>query len=145
MTACTKDTDTDDTTPPPPPPPPTNTEMLTGSVWQVKELIQQRGNTQTRYLKNGLNNTGSDYSVARLVFNTDGTGSFTDPLDDTYPMTWQFAPGDETKVTLIVDYGVPVTLNYAFVNIKEDSFTHTIYYEESGTKVLATVQYIPVP
>lgn len=142
LNSCEKDSVTND---PEPPPPPTNTELLTNNDWQIKEIIQQYGNNQGRYVKGGTNTTGSDYSVARLSFDENGTGSFTDPLGDTYTMTWAFTPGDETKISLVVNYPVPTPLNYVFVHLTENNFTHTTYYSEQGNNAIASVHYIPVP
>ena len=122
----------------------TRTEILTSHTWQVKELISQLGNTQGRYVKGGINSTGSDYSKARLIFNSNGTGTSTDPLMHTWTMTWSFVPGDETKMTLVINYPTPATLNLAFVEIDETKFTYTIYYIESGQNALATAENIPL-
>ncbi|MBL7743836.1 MAG: hypothetical protein JNN00_10220 [Chitinophagaceae bacterium] len=122
----------------------TKTEYLTNNTWQVKEIVQQSGNTQGRFVKGGINTTGADYSKARLAFKNDGTGSFTDPLNNTYSLTWSFAPGDETKMTVIVNYSVPATLNYTFITLEENTFIYTIYYTEAGQNALATAQYIPL-
>jgi hypothetical protein len=122
----------------------TKTQFLSNNAWQVKELIQQSGNTQGKYIKGGINTTGADYSKARLIFMTNGTGSFTDPLNHTYTLTWSFMPGDETKMNLLINYPTPVTLNYSFVTLDKNNFTYTIYYTEAGQNALATVNYIPL-
>jgi hypothetical protein len=123
----------------------TKTQLLTKNTWQVEELISQYGNTQGQYKKGGVNTTGSDYSKYRITFSSNGTGSFTDPLNHTYTFTWNFAPGDETKMTIIANYPTPATLNYSFVNLDGNSFTYTIHYVESGNQALATARNIPFP
>lgn len=122
----------------------TKTELLSGHTWQVKELISQIGNSQGRYVKGGTNTTGADYSKVRLVFNANGTGSFTDPLNQTYTLTWSFVSGDDTKMTVVVNYSTPATLNYLFVALDENNLTYTIYYSDSGQNALATAHYIPL-
>jgi len=122
----------------------TKTQILTSHTWQVQELISQYGNTQGRYVKGGINTTGTDYSKARLVFNSNGTGTSTDPNNHTWTLTWSFATGDETKMTLVINYPTPATLNYTFVTIDENKFTYTIYYNESGNNALATAENIPL-
>jgi len=133
MTACSKDNEVK-----------SKTDYLTNNAWQMKQIIQQVGNNQSVYIKGGINTTGSDYSKTRLQFNADGTGSFTDPLEDTYALSWSFAPNDESEINVIVDYPIPYHLLYTFVSLDEHNFVHTINYNEQGNNVLATAHYIPV-
>lgn len=137
IASCKKDsTDT--------PTPLTKTQLLTNNTWQVKEIIQQYGNTQGRYEMGGINTTGADYSKVRLLFNANGTGSFTDPLNATYTLMWSFVSGDESKMNVVVNYPTPAPLNYTFVSIEENNFVYTIYYNEAGQNALATAHYIPL-
>jgi hypothetical protein len=123
----------------------TNTQLLTAHTWQVYETIQQVGNTQTMYKKGGINTTGSDYSKVRLAFKADGTGSLTDPLNNTYSLTWAFTTGDESKMTVTINYSTPTTLSYMLISLTSNSFSNTLYYSVSGQQALATSKYIPYP
>jgi hypothetical protein len=140
---CSKDEN--DPEPPPPPPPPTPTEMLTDNTWQIDHLIQQYGNVQSTYVRGGTNTTGSNYSIVRLSFDEDGTGSFTDPLNATYDLDWEWVGTTNTKMTVVVDYPVPQTLTYSFVSVSEDRFNYTTNYQENTTFALATATLIPAP
>ncbi|MBN8825036.1 MULTISPECIES: hypothetical protein [unclassified Spirosoma] len=127
------------------PAPLTNTQLLTQHTWQLYETVQQIGGVQTSYKMNGINTTGSDYSRVRLVFKTDGSGLLTDPLNNKYTLTWKFDRNDESKMTVVINYPAPATLNYTLIYLDENTFSNTLFYSESGQQVLASSKYIPVP
>jgi hypothetical protein len=121
----------------------TNTQLLTQHTWQIQSALIQEGNSQTSYTKGGVNSTGSDYSIDRFTFKAGGTGVFVDNLDSTWTFTWAFATGDETKMTITINYATPETLSWAFIFLTQNTFTYTEYFENGGTEILAEMQLIP--
>jgi hypothetical protein len=78
----------------------TRTQILTAKTWQVDELARNIGGVVTQYFRGGTNTTGSNYQFTRIKFNADGTGTYTDDQDDTFPMTWTFMGSDQRKLRL---------------------------------------------
>jgi hypothetical protein len=134
--ACKKDHETANT--------PTKTieELLTEKTWKADEIrVQISNNTTTYYKRGGSANTGT-YDTDSLKFNPDNTGIYY-YLGTQSTTTWNFINSDKSKMTLIINYSTPLTINLENINITENYFKYAQYSADGGISYLASGTRVP--
>lgn len=127
------------------PPTQTRTQMLTARTWMVEEVYNNASCTNTHYLRGGSANTGANYGIMRMTFNTNGTGSTTDTQGNTYPLTWTFTSPDERTLNINVNSGAAV------YNWNQFEISPGVLYETtaigttSGNSVLVSSKMVHIP
>ena len=130
------------TTPDPlPPVTPAKIQMLIGKTWQPQEVNNMTNCVNTHYVRGAAGNTGANYDIMRLTFNADGTGSNTDVLGGTYPITWNFITGDSSRMRITVNG--TVVYNWNLVEIWNDKFITTSPQSIPGSLTLGASTWIP--
>ena len=122
----------------------TKTKILVKYTWQINEVLRNISGKNTRYLKNGVNNTRTNYNLVRLTFNEDGSASYTNDLGQTYPATWKFTSHDQQNMELSINNS-PVTYTWNFVEISDKSFSTTTAITSDGDDVLVVARFVPFP
>src|SRR5215204_5797484 len=120
----------------------TKTEVLTAKSWIVKEAYDMQAGTFNKYNRGAANNT-NNLDNDEMTFNTNHTGTYKDATGQSYNLTWNFTSSDSTKMSAVIHYPTPVTLNYDMVALFDNSFmaTHN-YINGSGQRVLASFHRI---
>jgi hypothetical protein len=114
------------------PPSQTRRQMLIAKTWMVEEVYNNASCTNTHYLRGGSGNTGANYAVMRMTFNTNGTGSTTDTQGNTYPLTWSFTTPDERTLNINVNSGAAV------YNWNQFEITPGVMYETTSIGTTST-------
>ena len=116
-------------------------ELLTAQTWKADEVrVQFSNGTAQYYLRGGTANT-IDYDSDSLKFNTDNTGVYY-YSGSQYTTTWNFINSDKSKMTLIINYPVPLTANLENVTLTDTYFSYS-QYVTSGISYLASVRRLP--
>ena len=130
-------------TTPPTPIIPAKVQLLIGKTWQVKEVNELSNCSNTHYVRGATGNTGADYDPLRFTFNADGTGSHTDILGGSYPITWNFLTGDSSKIKITVIAATPVIYNWNLVEVFADRFIVTTPITVGANQILDVATYAP--
>ena len=137
LASCQKDPVKPDT-----PPVKTIEELLTAKTWKADEIrVQLSNNTTSYYKRGGTTNTG-DYDSDSLRFNTDNTGIYY-YLGAQYTTTWNFTNTDKSKMTLIINYSSPLTIDIENINVTATSFKYAQYSSANGISYLASGTRLP--
>lgn len=117
-------------------------DVLTGKKWQPAELRALETNT-TYYYKRGTAgkwNLDDEY----VLFNKDMTGTYGDASGITYPLTWSFRNSKKTALRFIIQYSIPLTVNWEGMIYSSTKIVYTQYLTRSnGTNSLASGYRIP--
>lgn len=116
-------------------------QILIRQPWKVDEVMSNVSGKNVHYIRGGINNTGVDYSKFKLVFNNDGTGTYTAESGITFNTTWEFTSSDEHNMKLVVMEDKPVTFIWNMVEISQKSFQSTTAL--SSPVILQSTRYIP--
>ncbi len=121
----------------------TNTQILIKHTWEVQEVYQIVGGSDTtHFIRGGENTTGYNQALLRLTFNADGTGTYIGDDGANYTLVWQFTTTDEKNMRLIVTKaGVSTTYIWSFVHISEQEILQT----SPGDNLIVSARWIPVP
>ena len=103
--------------------------------------MQLSNNTTTYYKRGGLANT-SNYDTDSLKFNPDNTGIYY-YLGAQSTTTWNFVNSDKSKMTLIINYSTPLTINLENINITANNFKYAQYAADGGNSYLASGTRVP--
>ena len=77
--------------------------LLTAHPWKPKVINGVVGNTIVMYQRGGTGNT-QNYDNESITFDAAKTGTYNDINGKQYPLTWDFANTDKTKLTFTVQY-----------------------------------------
>ncbi len=138
VVACKKDKNPDPT----PEPVLTKKQLLVKSKWQVDEVLRNISGSNSHYKRGGVNDTGVNYDLIELTFNTDGTGVYQDEVSVSHPITWQFTSSDNRNMKLNIGPPYPISFDLSLVEITADAFHNTT---PVGTDILVSARYAPVP
>jgi hypothetical protein len=123
----------------------TKTQILVKYTWQVDEVFRNSSGKNTHYIKGGINTTGSNYGVVRLIFKADGTATYTDDQGNTYSATWRFTTADEKNMELAINSSSNVKYTWNMVEIYDKVFTNTTSVIGTSSDVLVVARYVPIP
>jgi hypothetical protein len=119
-------------------------QILTSHVWEIQESTTAISGTVYNY-ERGVTNTypvGLNQAPIRLTFNTNGTGTYTDPTTTVYNSSWGFNLNDSTIISGNITYNSTVTpYTYNLVNITDSVFS----FSSSVPGGVAAYRCIPVP
>ena len=132
--ACSKDNTT------PPVQALTRTQVLTKYTWQVDEVWRNLSGTNTHYVRNGVNTTGTTYNLMRLIFKADSTGTYVDEVGTSHATTWKFTSADQHNLQLNIGAPYATTFNWAMVEISDSTVTSTT----PGTNSMVAARFVPV-
>lgn len=119
----------------------TSEELLSANTWKAGEIRTQLGDGTTEYyLRGGTSNT-INYDSDSLKFNTDNTGIYY-YLGSQYTTTWNFINPEKSKMTLVINYPTPLTVNLENITLADTYFTYS-QYVTSGVIYLSSVRRIP--
>ncbi|HEX2533143.1 MAG TPA: hypothetical protein VHK69_05380, partial [Chitinophagaceae bacterium] len=96
---------------------PARVQALIGKTWQLQEVNDLSGCTNTHYVRGGSSNTGANYDLVRFTFKADSTGTHTDTQGNTYPITWKYVASDSQRITINVVAATPVTYQWNLVEV----------------------------
>lgn len=132
VASCSKDNDDDTNTPDK-----TIEQLLTEKAWKADELrIQLSNNTNTYYKRGGTSNT-ANYDSDSLRFNTNNTGTYYFSGAQ-YATTWNFIDADQFKMTIVINYPTPITVNLENIHITQNFFKYAQYSTNAGVSYLAS-------
>lgn len=123
----------------------TKEQILTKTEWQVEEVAGNINGSNYHYIRGRKNNTGPNYDIYRLRFNTDGTGTYMDSQGIVYSTSWKFTSADHHNMTLTLDTPTPVTYSWNMVEISTTSFQSITILNSPGNNILQSTRYVPVP
>jgi hypothetical protein len=138
MLSCNKEPHPD----PVEPTPLTKKQLLVKSKWQTDEVLRSIEGTNSHYRRNVVNNTGVNYDILQITFNSDGTGIYQDELGVTHEATWQFTSADFRDITLVVGAPGSQTFHWNLVEITSEALHNTTAV---GTDILVTARFTPIP
>ena len=119
----------------------TKENILTENVWKVEEVRSNLSKKNLHYLNGKENTTGVDYSVFRLTFNTDGTGTYIDTYGSVLKTTWKFTSKDKHNMSFTIQNGN--TFDWSMVEISENSFQSITELNIDGQDLLQSTRYVP--
>lgn len=120
----------------------TKTQILAQKDWIADEISQNISGTNSHYVRNGINTTGTVYTNVLFHFNTNGTGTYKDENAVTHSVNWSFTSSDQTNMQLIIGAPFPTTFNWNMVELKNNFLYNTTM---QGTNILLTARFIQVP
>jgi hypothetical protein len=85
------------------PPQLTKPQLLVQKVWRLDYLHHVINGIFSSYNRGGANTTGINYDSFRFKFETGGTGTVTDQVNNTYPLLWQFTTTDYRTLQITVN------------------------------------------
>ncbi len=115
--------------------------LLVKPKWQVDEVLRNINGTNSHYKRGGVNDTGVNYDLIELTFNTDGTGTYQDEVGVTHPITWQFTTSDNRNLHLNIGPPYATSFDWNLVEITPDALHNTTAV---GSGVLVSARYRPV-
>jgi hypothetical protein len=118
-------------------------KLLTGKTWQLKEVNNMTNCINTHYVRNGSGNTGANYDPVRFTFNADSSGLHTDTQGKTFPIYWSFAPGDSSRIMIVVIATTPVVYNWSLVEIWDNKMIATSPHSVPGSLTLGSATWVP--
>ncbi len=101
-------------------------ELLTEKAWKVDEIRLQQANGVMQYYRRGGGANNVNYDSDSLKFNVNNTGTYY-YSGSTYTTTWNFINAEKSKMTLVINYGTPLTLNLENINITQTYFRYSQY------------------
>jgi hypothetical protein len=119
----------------------TQEQLLTAKTWKADEIRIQLSNGTSQYYKRGGGANTVNYDSDSLKFNTNNTGTYY-YLGIQYTTTWNFINSEKSKMTLIINYPTPVTVNLENVTLAETYFSYS-QYVTSGISYLASGRRLP--
>lgn len=122
---------------------PAKVQMLVGKTWQAFEVNNNTNCVNTHYVRGATGNTGANYDPMRFSFKADGTGSHTDILGGTYPITWNFLAGDSSRIKITVGASTTVFYNWNLVEIWDNKFITTSPHTTPGSVTLGSATWVP--
>ena len=128
VASCSKDNDDDDDTNTPDK---TIEQLLTEKAWKADELRIQLSNNTNTYYKRGGTSITANYDSDSLRFNTNNTGIY-------YYSTWNFIDADKFKMTIVINYPTPITVNLENIHITQNFFKYAQYSANAGVSYLAS-------
>lgn len=134
--ACSKDHTTPNT------PTKTTEELLSAKTWKADEIRVQLSNNTTSYYKRGATTNTVNYDSDSLKFNPDNTGIYY-YLGSQYATTWNFVNSDKSKLTVVINYSTPLTINFENVNVTENYFKYAQYATANGISYLSSGTRVP--
>ena len=120
----------------------TKEKILTENVWRVEEVKSNFSKQNLHYLNGKENTTGVDYSVFRLTFNNDGSGTYTDSDGYLHNTSWKFTSKDKHNMSFKIENGV--TYEWSMVEISENSFQSITELNVNGQDLLQSTRYVPI-
>jgi len=133
FTGCSKES----TTTTPVPTPKTTEELLTEKAWKANEIrVQQANGIMQYYIRGGSSNT-VNYDSDSLRFNLNNTGTYY-YSGSSYSTTWSFINAEKSKMTLVINYAVPLTLNLENIAISQTYFRYSQYLNAGINSYLAS-------
>lgn len=131
VASCSKDNDDDNT-----PSTKTPEQLLTEKAWKADEIrIQLSNNTKAYYKRGGSTNT-INYDSDSIRFNTNNTGIYY-YSGAQYTTTWNFIDADKSKMTIVINYTTPLTINLENIHITQAFFKYAQYATDVAGSYLA--------
>jgi hypothetical protein len=121
--------------------PKTQEELLTAKTWKTDEARIQLSNGTAQYYKRGGSGNTVNYDSDSLKFNTNNTGIYYSTGTQT-PITWNFTNGEKSKMTIVISYASPLTINLENVTLADTYFSYS-QFVTAGVSYLASVRRLP--
>ena len=119
----------------------TQEELLTAKTWKADEIRVQLSNGAAQYYKRGGSGNTANYDSDSLKFSTNNTGIYySSGLQ--YTTIWNFINTEKSKMTLIINYSTPLTINLENVTLADTYFSYS-QYVTSGVSYLASSRRLP--
>ena len=119
----------------------TKEKILTENVWRVQEVKSNFSKQNLHYLNGKENTTGVDYSIFKLSFIANGSGTYTDSEGYLHNTTWKFTSKDKHNMSFKIENGG--TYEWSMVEISENSFQSITELNVNGQDLLQSTRYIP--
>ena len=111
-------------------------EPIAGIVWQVDESRVMEGNKLSSYKRGASGNTiNMDDDSYR--FHADHTGIYF-KNGEQINFTWKYTDTEKTRMEMIINYPVPVTVNLENISITATSLKYTRFQNVNGIYLMAT-------
>ena len=130
--ACSKDSTTA-----PIPTPKTTEELLAEKAWKADEIRVQQANGIMQYYKRGGSTNTVNYDSDSVRFNLNNTGTYYFS-GATYTTTWNFVNAEKSKMTLVINYPTPLSINIENINITQTYFRYSQYINAGVNSYLAS-------
>lgn len=123
-------------------------DYLVGKSWKIQEITFVQNNQLYYYLRGGSGNTAS-FPNDVLVFNADGTGTYTTTAGDSFHTTWDFQDSEKSKINYTVyDYdagaaktGSNLVVRMENVNVSDSTLKYAeIYTNGNGNSIISSVE-----
>ena len=124
------------------PVPLTKTQILAQKEWIVDEIARSLSGTISQFIRGGMNTTGTNYTLLKFKFNTNGTGTYRDENGIVHSLNWIFTNPSERNMRLDIGAPFATVFNWNMVEIK-DNYLHSTTVQ--GSNVLVTARLIQVP
>jgi hypothetical protein len=117
--------------------------ILVQKTWKVDFVYSLIGNDLGKYINGGTNTTGINFDNQRYKFNSNGTGTFTNPSGNDYGLTWQFTTSDKRTMVVAVS-ALGNTSTWEMVEIADNYMQFSV--TSGGTpKDLSTYRLKQIP
>jgi len=117
-------------------------QLLTENAWKADEIRVQLSNNTVSYYKRGQSTNTGNYDSDSIKFEANNTGIYY-YLGNQYTTTWNFVNSDKSKITLIINYSTPLTINLENINITQTYFKYAQYSTDGGISYLASGTRVP--
>jgi hypothetical protein len=117
-------------------------QLLTEKTWKADEVRIQISNNTTTYYKRGEIGNTVNFDSDSLKFNSNNTGVYY-YLGSQYTTTWNFINADKSKMTIVINFTTPGTINLENVNLTENYFRYAQYASGGGNSYMASASRTP--
>lgn len=115
--------------------------LLTAKTWKADEIRSQLSNGTSQYYKRGGGTNTVNFDSDSLKFNSNNTGIYY-YSGNQYTTTWNFINSEKSKMTLVINYPTPLTINIENVTLADTYFIYS-QYVTSGVSYLASGRRLP--
>jgi hypothetical protein len=113
-------------------------QLLTEKAWKADEIrVQLSNNTKAYYKRGAATGNTANYDSDSVRFNTNNTGIYYFQGIE-YTTTWNFVDADKTKMTLVINYPSPLTVNLENIQITQSFFKYAQYATDPAGSYLAS-------
>jgi len=122
---------------------PPKDSILVQKTWKVDFVYSLIGGDLGKYVNGETNTTGINFDNQRYAFNSNGTGTFTDPSGNNYSLTWKFTTSDKRTMEVSVS-ALSNTSTWEMVEIADNYLQFSV--TSGGTpKDLSTYRLKQIP
>jgi hypothetical protein len=120
--------------------------IIVQKTWNVDFVYSYIGNDLAKYVRGGMNTTGITFDNQKYKFNSNGTGTYTNPSGVNYSLSWEFTTTDKRTMRFDVP-GLNSFSTWEMVEITDNYLQFSVSVPAIGNvpKNLSTYRLKQVP